>query len=127
MSKKNKREIEISVKRRIRTDIHAAIPRNLYEILFRAACDLALNGDRDAAQWFVDELIILERQVRVREYNSKRINTDIQSRFIGQPCVSCGKPADTIDHIVPLSKGGGNEDDNLQPMCWDCNRAKGDR
>lgn len=34
--------------------------------------------------------------------------------------------ADEIDHIVPVSKGGGNEASNLQVLCQECNRAKTD-
>lgn len=30
-----------------------------------------------------------------------------------------------IDHIYPLSKGGMTEVDNLQTLCWKCNRSKG--
>lgn len=32
-----------------------------------------------------------------------------------------------IDHIKPVSKGGGNELDNLQPLQWENNRSKGDK
>lgn len=32
----------------------------------------------------------------------------------------------TIDHLVPLSKGGSNNFDNLVLACLKCNRAKAD-
>lgn len=30
-----------------------------------------------------------------------------------------------VDHIVPISKGGITIEDNLQTLCWKCNRSKG--
>lgn len=32
-----------------------------------------------------------------------------------------------IDHIVPVSKGGITIEDNLQALCWRCNRSKGNK
>jgi hypothetical protein len=39
----------------------------------------------------------------------------------------CGvKPASSVDHVKPLSKGGTNTFDNLQLLCVNHNKAKGD-
>ncbi len=32
-----------------------------------------------------------------------------------------------IDHIIPVAKGGLTEEDNLQTLCWKCNRSKSDK
>jgi 5-methylcytosine-specific restriction endonuclease McrA len=42
-------------------------------------------------------------------------------------CAYCGGEADTVDHIVPKSLGGGNEPGNLLACCRRCNSAKADR
>ena len=46
----------------------------------------------------------------------------------GGCCMYCGKElsvADaTIDHIVPLSRGGYTEDENLTVCCYECNQNK---
>lgn len=41
-------------------------------------------------------------------------------------CINCGTHKDlSVDHIVPVSKGGGNEIKNLQTLCLPCNSSKG--
>jgi 5-methylcytosine-specific restriction endonuclease McrA len=41
-------------------------------------------------------------------------------------CALCGSEEKlTIDHIVPLAKGGSNYISNIQPLCGRCNRTKG--
>lgn len=44
----------------------------------------------------------------------------------GGKCVNCGSSEKiTIDHIIPVSKGGTNDTNNLQPLCSHCNSSKG--
>lgn len=41
-------------------------------------------------------------------------------------CLACGEKKDlTVDHVIPLSKGGTNNIDNIQPICRSCNSKKG--
>lgn len=41
-------------------------------------------------------------------------------------CLCCGKKKKlTIDHVVPLSLGGDNTINNIQPLCLSCNSRKG--
>lgn len=43
-------------------------------------------------------------------------------------CLQCGSVEDlTVDHIVPLSRGGKSTPHNLQTLCRSCNAAKRDR
>lgn len=42
-------------------------------------------------------------------------------------CQYCGEHADSIDHVVPRSKGGPHSWDNVAAACRSCNHAKRDR
>ncbi|MCX4400643.1 HNH endonuclease [Streptomyces sp. NBC_01764] len=43
-------------------------------------------------------------------------------------CSICNaRPATTADHIIPLSKGGTNDIENLRPACGRCNSSRGNR
>lgn len=42
-------------------------------------------------------------------------------------CGYCGKPANTVDHRVPKSRGGSDDESNLIAACRSCNSAKRDR
>lgn len=74
----------------------------------------------------------------------KNAKQSIRNRLIEQPefvilekelrqiylstCVNCGtRDKMSIDHIIPLSRGGRHSIGNLQPMCTPCNSSKNDR
>jgi 5-methylcytosine-specific restriction endonuclease McrA len=42
-------------------------------------------------------------------------------------CAYCGKRADTIDHVVPRSRGGTHSWENCVAACRTCNARKADR
>lgn len=46
-------------------------------------------------------------------------------RLASACCVACGLPADSLDHVIPLSRGGSHGVGNLAPMCRTCNSSKG--
>lgn len=45
----------------------------------------------------------------------------------GHRCQYCGAPAESLDHILPRSRGGGHTWDNVVACCRRCNIGKGDR
>ena len=45
----------------------------------------------------------------------------------GYECYWCGMDADTVDHIIPVAKGGTDVDDNLVAACRKCNFSKRDK
>lgn len=47
--------------------------------------------------------------------------------FYGYRCWMCGAERQSIDHVIPLAKGGSNWPANLRPVCTTCNSRKQDR
>ena len=46
----------------------------------------------------------------------------------GGACIKCGSTVELqFDHIIPLSRGGGDQAENIQLLCRSCNLAKGPR
>lgn len=46
----------------------------------------------------------------------------------GCRCLCCGETEKIeLDHVIPVSLGGSNDVDNLQPLCRSCNSKKADR
>jgi 5-methylcytosine-specific restriction endonuclease McrA len=69
--------------------------------------------------------------VSSRIRNRRRKRTLLANRDGGARCRYCGRRQRlrkfTIDHVVPLSRGGGGGLDNLALACLRCNQAKADR
>ena len=42
-------------------------------------------------------------------------------------CAYCGAKADTVDHVIPRSRGGDHSWENCVAACSPCNHRKADR
>lgn len=49
-----------------------------------------------------------------------------RDRFTCQQCTVVGGDL-TVDHIIPVTAGGTDDDENLQTLCRSCNSTKGTR
>lgn len=70
------------------------------------------------------------RRARARKAEGKFTVADIERITKAQNglCACCRKDRKlTIDHIVPLSKGGSNWPSNIQMLCSPCNTRKNDK
>lgn len=80
-----------------------------------------------------DKRIAWEQTRRSRKAASGgRLSTDIVAQLMKLQrcrCAVCRSDLNEVgkhlDHIVPLSAGGANADDNVQLLCPDCNVRKG--
>ena len=74
-------------------------------------------------------------QVNTRDYASRRSGATgrftardyerLKNRLFGLCGYCFASPANTIDHIIPLSRNGSNFIGNIMPACGNCNYSKG--
>lgn len=65
-----------------------------------------------------------QKKEMARERQRRHREKQAQIKAYGEPCVYCGEIADSIDHVVPKSKGGLDIPDNMVPCCSKCNNSK---
>jgi 5-methylcytosine-specific restriction endonuclease McrA len=68
-----------------------------------------------------------EQKRRVRKLNNGefQILAKETNRLLSSPCANCGSKEDiTLDHIIPISRGGRHSIGNLQALCRTCNSSK---
>ena len=79
------------------------------------------------------QVIELPMSVALREYVHipykavNRVTRDAVLRRDECICAYCGGRADTVDHVLPRCRGGGDTWFNLVAACQSCNGLKGDR
>lgn len=102
-----------------------------FGVMARTQCRPCVNRERRERYANDPEF---RHRLRSRVYQRKRSISDVPpegaefltEKFEGQ-CAYCGDPADTWDHIVPVSAGGRTTPGNILPACRSCNSSKGNR
>lgn len=77
---------------------------------------------------FHSEVEYYPRNNKKRNYLPRGLRHEVFKRD-GYRCVECGASVEDgatlhIDHIIPVSRGGYDELDNLQTLCKECNMNK---
>jgi hypothetical protein len=91
-------------------------------------CHRALNGI--AGYWNEP---LRKRERRLAEVASGGLTRTHRARLLhrwrteGKPCWACGGPAETVDHMIPITRGGTSFEGNLAPACWQCNGSRCNR
>lgn len=72
-------------------------------------------------------VILLRRYIRPPYHRTIPVSRRGVLRRDGGKCGYCGEPANTIDHILPKSRGGRDTWENLVACCVRCNNTKGNK
>jgi 5-methylcytosine-specific restriction endonuclease McrA len=64
---------------------------------------------------------------RKRANGGRGVTVDQLLELLSKPCHYCGGEACELDHVVPVSRGGLHDVDNVVPACRGCNASKGAR
>jgi 5-methylcytosine-specific restriction endonuclease McrA len=78
-------------------------------------------------EYELPSVILLSRYVRIPGSRNVPVSRRGVLRRDGHSCAYCSRPANTIDHVQPRSKGGRDTWENLVACCFACNNRKGDK
>lgn len=98
-------------------------------------CDIKLNVENlEKLIYYLNDLIKFKNSVegqRALMTSNLREKIKVRDNYTCQICnLSTNDERNLlleIDHVIPLSKGGITSEDNLQTLCWKCNRSKGSK
>ncbi|MES2169478.1 MAG: HNH endonuclease [Actinomycetota bacterium] len=105
--------------------------RALVLVMNQKATIVAADADHpvwgSSGSYVRPSVILLTRYVRIPSTRLIPVSRRGVLRRDGQRCGYCGGSANTIDHVLPRSRGGQDSWENLVACCLRCNNVKGDK
>ncbi|PKP20371.1 MAG: hypothetical protein CVU05_09310 [Bacteroidetes bacterium HGW-Bacteroidetes-21] len=142
---KRLREVIKASQYEIYREYKTEIDRLIYEIFYLMYLDAELDNSEEKEMQYLTEIFgveymamcdikrkvlndkyqqTIEKEMQRNRHIPERILITVFERDKGR-CVLCGS-TDSIeyDHIIPFSKGGSNDSENIRVLCRKCNRKK---
>ena len=101
----------------------------------KLTCDITLDIDNleRFTSYLFSRIQLTKSTMYQRTLMTKQLREHIKARD-NYTCQNCGISVQDephllleIDHIIPISKNGKTSIDNLQTLCWKCNRQKSNK
>lgn len=97
--------------------------------------DIILNNEQlEKFILYLSNEVKFRNSIQGQRYLMTKSLRDLIKKRDNYTCCECGNSIYKeenllleVDHIIPLSKGGMTTKENLQTLCWKCNRRKGSK
>lgn len=102
--------------------------RHAIKMLVREVAVIEESHDETFGPFPKPKVLRLVRYVVARwMHRRSRLCTKSAIKARDKMCAYCGGSAETVDHVIPRSRGGGLTWENAVAACLRCNRKKGNR
>jgi CRISPR/Cas system Type II protein with McrA/HNH and RuvC-like nuclease domain len=113
------------------TPLNLTTPQRGFVLVHKGKAEIIKSDDNPIMTGYnsyVRPLIIRLLNYITHHTKKLKINRHRIYRRDNYQCVYCGSKRElTLDHVIPKSKGGGNNWENLVTSCSKCNVKKADR
>lgn len=87
-----------------------------------------INKDKEYVAWRSNKRQRVIKRLKIESLSHTYGEWELLKKQYGNTCPCCHKSEPEIklteDHIIPLSKGGSDLIENIQPLCSHCNKVK---
>lgn len=124
-------DTEFYYRRNVISDLHGSISKirglGIFDVYFIWYCKGVVRKYFDNLKKENERIYQIPRKKAQKFISNPEVREQIFNKY-GAACLRCGSTEKlSIDHVVPVAKGGENHVKNLQPLCKSCNSRKSDQ